>query len=246
MPAEEVDLWRDVRRGAVRDIYQTFRVALPGAVASFARDTARATLRLMVRFVGTDLKARDEPTPVDVPVVQYAGGGYGAWFDMRPDDPAVVVCCDGPIRGYYESGSPVTPVTGQSHDFGCSVAFPGGRISNTDAPTPPPNNAGEMHLGAADGTAAVILRGKGLPSPDELGSVVVASAGPTASLLLGGTAATLGVARLTDEVAPDATWTAFAIAVAGFINGLVPGSVVVPSAVKVGVISTASEKVVSE
>lgn len=194
MPAESVDLWRDVRRGAVRDIYQTFRVALPGAVASFARDTARATLRLMVRFVGTDLKARDEPSPVDVPVMQYAGGGYGAWFDMRAEDPTVVVCCDGPIRGYYESGAPVTPVTGQSHDFGCAVAFPGGRISNTDAPTPPPNNAGEMHLGAADGTAAVILRGAGLPSPGELGSVVVTAAGPTASVLLGGADAAVPLA----------------------------------------------------
>jgi len=232
--------------GAVRDIYQMFRVALPGAVASFARETTRATLRLMVRFVGTDLVARDEPSPVDVPVMHYAGGGYGAWFDMRADDPAVVVCCDGPVRGFYESGTPVTPNTGQSHDFGCAVAFPGGRVSATNSPTDPPNNPGEFHLGAADGSAAVILRGAGLPSADEVGSAVIATAGPVASLRLGGTAATLGVARLGDEVAPDATWQAFATAVAGFINGLAPGTVVVPNAAKVGIISTASEKVVSE
>jgi hypothetical protein len=242
----QVDLWRDVRRGAVNDIYQTFRVALAGAVSSFARDTTRATLRLMVNLVGYDLKVRPEVDAVDIPVIMPGGGGYTFAFDMRQDDPAVVVCCDGPVRGYYETGGAVTPVIGQSHDFGCAVAFPGGRVSSTLAPTAPPNNAGEAVLGATDGSATLILRGAGLPTPTEAGTVVIATAGPVASLLLGGTAAALGVARLSDEVVPDATWTAFATAVAAFVNGVAPGSVVVPSFVKVGIISTASEKVVSE
>lgn len=242
----EVDLWRDVRQGAVRDVYQLFRVALAGAVSTFARETTRATLRLMVNVVGYDLKVRSEIDAVDIPVIHPGGGGYTFAFDMRAEDPSVVVCCDGPVRGYYETGGAVTPTIGQSHDFGCAVAFPGGRISATDSPTAPPNGAGECLLGAKDGSAAVILRGAGLSSVTELGTAVIATAGPVASLLLGGTTATLGVARLTDEVAPDPTWTSFAIAVAGYINGLVPGTVVVPSALKVGVISTASEKVVSE
>ena len=41
-------------------------------------------------------------------------------------------------------------------------------------------------VGAADGSAAVVLRRAGGPTPDELGTVVVAAAGPDASLLLGG------------------------------------------------------------
>lgn len=182
----EVDLWRDVRLGAVRDVYQFFRVALAGAVFSFARETTRATLRLMVNAVGTDLKVRAEPNAVDIPVIMPGGGGYTFAFDMREADPAVVVCCDGPVRGYYETGGAVTPTIGQSHDFGCAVAIPGGRVSATDTPTAPPNNAGEAILGAADGSASVIFRGAGLPTPTESGTVVVAAAGPAASILLGG------------------------------------------------------------
>jgi hypothetical protein len=246
----EVDLWRDVRLGAVRDVYQFFRVALAGAVFSFARETTRATLRLMVNAVGTDLKVRAEPNAVDIPVIMPGGGGYTFAFDMRQDDPAVVVCCDGPVRGYYETGGAVTPTIGQSHDFGCAVCLPGGRISATDTPTAPPNNAGEAVLGAVDGSAALILRGAGLPTPTETGTVIIAAAGPTASVLLGGIAATLGVARLADEVAPTADLaTAFA-AMAGVINGLAPGTVtpaqLVSIALQIGTISTASEKVVSE
>lgn len=209
----KVDLWRDVRQGAVRDVYQFFRVALAGAVSSFARETTRATLRLMVNVVGYDLKARPEVNAVDVPVIMPGGGGYTFAFDMRAEDPSVVLCCDGPVRGYYETGVAVTPTIGQSHDYGCAVAIPGGRISATDAPTDPPNKAGEAILGAVDGSASVILRGAGLPSPDELGTVVIAAAGPIASLLLGGPDATVplacapqALANLTDLAARIATW----------------------------------------
>jgi len=66
-----------------------------------------------------------------------------------------------------------------------------------------------------------------------------------AAVKLGSDAAVLGVVRLGDAVAPDATWTAFASAVAGFINGLAPGTVVIPSAVKVGQTSEASTDVTS-
>lgn len=197
----EIDLWRDVRQGAVRDIYQLFRVALAGAVSTFARETTRSTLRLMVNVVGYDLKVRAEVDAVDIPIIHPGGGGYTFAFDMRHDDPAVVVCCDGPVRGYYETGGAVTPTIGQSHDFGCAVAFPGGRISATDSPTSPPNAAGECLLGAKDGSAAVILRGAGLSSVTEMGAAVIATAGPVASLLLGGTDANTPVACATQAQA---------------------------------------------
>ena len=71
---------------------------------------------------------------------------------------------------------------------------PGGRISATDNPTDPPNAEGEAVLGAVDGSAAVIFRGAGLPSPGEQGTVVVAAAGPSASLLLGSTTAAVPAA----------------------------------------------------
>jgi hypothetical protein len=161
---------------------------------------------------------------------------------MREGDPAAIVCADGPVRGYFETGEAVTPGPGSTgHDYGSAMAIPGGRISATDNPTDPPNAEGEGLVGAADGSAAVIFRGAGLPSPGEQGTVVVAAS----TVKLGSDAAVLGVVRLGDAVAPDATWTAFASAVAGFINDIAPGTVVIPSAVKVGVMSEASTDVAS-
>lgn len=229
-------------RQAKRQMYQEFRVAAAGRVKSFARGAARIVAEMMTRLITTGLQPRDEPAVQDVPVIFPGGGGYGFYFDMREGDPAVLVCADGPVRGYFETGEAVTPGAGSTgHDYGSAMAIPGGRISATDNPTAPPNAEGEGLVGAVDGSAAVIFRGAGLPSPAEQGTIVVAAA----AVKLGSDAAVLGVVRLGDAVAPDPTWTAFAVAVAGYINGLVPGSVVVPSAVKVGITSEASADVTS-
>lgn len=229
-------------RQTKRQIYQEFRVAAAGRVMSFARGAARIVAEMMTRQITTGINPRDEPAVQDVPVLFPAGGGYGLFFDMREGDPAAMVCADGPVRGFFETGEAVTPGAGsQGHDYGSAMAIPGGRISATDNPTAPPNAEGEGLVGAVDGSASVIFRGAGLPSPGEQGTVVVAAS----AVKLGSDAATLGVVRLGDGVAPDATWTAFATAVAGFINGLAPGTVVVPSAVKVGVTSEASASVKS-
>lgn len=182
-----IDLHEDVLMGAVRHVQQFFRVAKPAVVQAVDRAASRITAALRVRFIGTDLRAHDEPEVPDVPVVYYGGGGYVVAMDMRQDDPCVVVCCDGPVRGFYENGEAVTPSVGQGHDYGSAVAFPGGRVSSVDQPTPPANAPGELLVGAVDGSAAVILRGAGLPSPAELGTVVVNASGPLASILLGST-----------------------------------------------------------
>lgn len=181
-----LDIDKEIIAVAVRRIYATFRVALPAAAMSFDRDVSQASAEFRVRFIDTTLTAHDEQTAPSVPVLHYSGGGYGFWFDPSDGDPMLVVACDGPVSGYYETGDSVTPTTGQSHDFGCAVALPCGRFSSKSAPTPPPNAAGTATVGAADGSATVTLRRAGGPAPDELGSATVAVAGPEASLLLGG------------------------------------------------------------
>lgn len=181
-----LDIEKDIIGTAVKRVYVNFRVALPAAAMSFDRDLSQASAAFRVRFIDTALGVRDEPTAPSVPVLHYSAGGYGVWFDPDDGDPMLVVACDGPVSGYYETGDSVTPTTGQSHDFGCAVALMGGRFSSPSAPTPPPNNAGEAVVGAADGSATLTLRRAGKPSPDELGSATVAVAGPEASLLLGG------------------------------------------------------------
>jgi hypothetical protein len=183
----EVDLFEDVLMGAVREIRKTFRVALPGKVQSFTRETTRTAVALAVRFLGTDRIPRDEPIAADLPVILPRGGGYGLHLDLREGDPTVVLCQDGPARSYYETGDIVTPQFPYGHQFGTGVAFPGGRVSSSTPgnETPPPNSAGTCLIGAEDGSASITFAGAALPAPDELGTVTVAAGGPSASLLLG-------------------------------------------------------------
>ena len=192
----EIDLERDVQAGAVRKIYQDFRVALVGAVKTFKRSTSRAVLDLMTRFEGTDGKPHDDPPAIDVPVIHQSGDGYGFWHDVTEKDLAVVLCCDGPVRGVFESGTAVTPGAGsQSHTYGCAVAFSGGRVSNSETPTDPPNDPGTGLCGGGDKTACVVYRRAGHPLlPGELGTVIINAAGPSASIKAGSDAAAIPVA----------------------------------------------------
>lgn len=192
--ADELDLERDVVGGAVRRVYQDFRVAMTGVVGTFARSTSRAVVRLMVRFTGMDMKPHEEPDVPDAPVIYPSGDGYGFWFDLAENDPVVALAQDAPPYGFYETGSKVTDKTGISHTYGCAVAFPGGRVSNSDSPTDPPNAPGEAVVGGGDLSAAVTFRRAGGPSPAELGTVVISAAGPTASIKAGGDAAAVPVA----------------------------------------------------
>lgn len=182
----EIDL-SEIPDIAVKKVYQDFRVALPTEALAFNRDASITKAVPQVQFQLYNRKLYTDPTIPGVPVLYYSGGGYGCWFDLADGDPVLAMFCDGPVAGYYATGNPTVPgaATG-SHTLGCAVGYPGGRISSPTQPTPPPNAAGECLLGAADGSAAVLLRRAGGPSPDELGSVVVATAGPEASLLLGG------------------------------------------------------------
>ena len=184
----EINLYEDVVMGAVKIVRQTFRVALPGIVRSFARDTSRVGVSLVTRFIGTDLKPREEPPVQDVPVILPRGDGYGIHFDLVPGDPTVILCADGPVRSYYEQGEIVTPTITTGHQFGTSVAFPGGRVSSSlpGQATPPPNEPGAFWAGAEDGSSTVRFYKKGQSSnPTELGSMILAVGKPTDSLLLG-------------------------------------------------------------
>ena len=236
---------------AVDRIYQDFRVALPAEALAYVRDTSRVQAVPQVRFMLFNRKLTIDPTIPGVPVVHYAGGGYGCWFDLADGDPMVTLACDGPVTGYYDTGQPTVPGGASgSHTLGSSVAFPGGRISSPTSPTPPPNVAGECLVGAADGSASVLLRRAGGPTPAELGTVVVAAANPVAGVLLGASDATLGVVRIGDGVAPTVDMTAFIVAVAGVINGIAPGTispaVIASLAVKVGNTSEGSAQVLSK
>lgn len=241
-----IDLERDLIDGAVLKVYQRFRVALSAVVATFARGPSRANVDLGARFLATNLTAQDEPPVPDLPVITPRGNGYGLYFDMAPGDLGVAVCCDMAVRGLYEDGEVVTPQRATGHDYGCAVLFPGGRVSSSETPTDPPNPAGTLTIGSDDASARATFRRAGGPDPAELGSMTLATAGPSASLLLGGDTATLGVARLTDPVDRNALMTTWMSQVTAAINTLAPGSVTPFVTPGIGTISGASAKVVSE
>lgn len=253
----QINLYEDVIMGSVKIIEQTFRVALPGLTTSWDHDTMRWSGDAGTRFIGMDRQPREEPGMQGIPLIMPRGGGYGVHFDLRPADPVLVLACDGPVRGYYETGQPVTPDIGVGHQYGTAVAFPGGKVSSSEPgqASPPPNDPGTCWAGAEDGTATIQFSGKALPNPAELGSVVISTAGPSASLKLGSGQAVLGVARLTDTVGPSEDMIAFISAIAAFANGLVPGTVPpnvllaligpVPPG-QIGIITSASQKVVAD
>ncbi len=178
MPETDVviDLERDVIGGAVRVIRQTFRVALVGIASGFARDVTRVAVEFGTRWLSMNREARDEPPISDLPVILPRGGGYGLHLDMAEGDLGVVLACDGPVRGLFENGEPVTPQFPQGHEYGCAVVIPGGRVSSSEVPTQPPNAPGTMLVGAEDGSATVTCARAGGPSPTELGTVTIAAA----------------------------------------------------------------------
>lgn len=247
----EIDLERDIIDGAVRKVYQRFRVALGALVAAAYRDTSRADVTLGSRFLATNLTAQDEPPAPDLPVITPRGNGYGLYFDLSPGDIGVALACDAPVRNLFETGEVGTPGRAVGHDYGCAVFFPGGRVSSSvpGQSTDPPNEPGTMVLGADDGSAQVVLRRAGGPSLTEQGTVVIRAAThvpPAKAVLLGGDGAVLGVARLTDTVDASALFLTWISKVTAAINTLAPGSVDPFVGTTIGAISSASDKVASE
>ena len=198
----KIDLYEDLIGGAVREVRQTFRVALPVRVKSAYRSTSRADVTFGVRWLATNRQVFDEPPAPALPVLLPRGGGYGVHFDLREGDLGVALSCDGPVSGLYDTGEPVTPQFPQGHDYGCAVLYPGGRVSNGEVPTEPPNPTGTMTVGAEDGTATVELRGRGLPSlaaQGTLGGRAAPPRPPPAAGRRGGVAGRRGLPSLAEQ-----------------------------------------------
>lgn len=189
-----IDLFEDVVMAAVKVVRQTFAVALPGRVRSYARDQGRAAVDFGVRWLALNFTTQEEPPAPDLPHITPRGGGYGVYYDLDEGDMALVVACDRPVAGFYNTGSTVTPSTTNGHDYGCAVVLGGGRVSDSVVPTPPPNDAGTLLVGADDGSACVVFKAAGKPNPTEQGTVVIQAAThapPAPSLFLGSASASV-------------------------------------------------------
>lgn len=198
MPNEiDLDVDQDIIRQAYVRVFQALRVGSAGTLRNPVRATTRGGVTFACRWLGMDAQPHDEVPIDDLPIILPRGGGYGIHFDPDPGDPVVVLALDGPPSQFYASGQVVTPQFPQHNDYACAVMFPGGRISSPETPTQPPNAAGEMLVGAEDGTATLLLRRRGSPTPLELGTVIIAAEGFTASVLIGSTTSAIPVACAT-------------------------------------------------
>jgi len=202
------DLGSDILEPALARLSSEIRVATIGRVATYARDTGRAVVSRLIRYVNSAGQEKQWPDAQGVVVVQPRGDGYGLAFDIATQDPGVMLASDGGWGQSWEAGQPSRPKTRDSHTYGSAALFPGGRLA-TQAPA---NPIGAMRCGAEDGSACVDLRRTRGPL---LGSVVVSAAGPAASVKLGSDAAATPVALGPLVKTMDiAAWTAFGAAIA--------------------------------
>lgn len=241
--AEVFDV-RRIFRGVVRKALRLCHVMLPARVEEYDRLTRRASVQPQIRERFPDGQARDRALIASRPVVLPRGGGFGIWFDLEKGDPCITLVADETTAGYFETGEMTTPVFGQLHGHSDAVVLPGGAPNPEQSPV---NGEGQSVVGYGDLTAAVIFS-KATPSaPTQAGKVEVRA---SQRLDLGGVNGLPG-SRGTDPVEPDENLISIIGALAGFVNGVVPGSVPAPLlaafAVKMGTITPrADAKVYSE
>lgn len=226
----------------------TIRTALPAFVTGYDHTSRTATVQPTIKQRWSDGRPLNDAPPLSGrPVVQVTrGGGWVITHGLEEGDQVLVIACDRALDSWQPSpgDETVAPSLRRYHDLSDTVVVPGLAAAGG---TPTVGEAGELYLGADDGKVKIRLGADGsIAVEGAKGSVVIGAAGGIvvtpgagAKVQLGGVAATLGVARLSDPVAASASWTTFASQVAGYINALIPGTVTVPGP-QVGTISGAS------
>jgi hypothetical protein len=239
----------DVMGDAVAEATRTATPVLVQTWTQPAGQGARCDVQLTIPNRAGDGSAI-EPTPVVAsrPIYYPGGGGWTIHYPLQVGDAALGVCLDRNSDAWSVNRVPGTPshaLIERYHDESDMVVFP--MLDRPVLPSPAPGLTTDFVI--THSTAGVIIR---------LGvdGMVTITASPTASIIvdpagnvkLGGSAATLGVARLTDTTAANTTMTAWmagvqtvTTAAAAFL-GISPP--VFPS--DFGIIDQASTKVLSE
>lgn len=199
----DIDARRDLLEPLRQRVFNDLKVAAVGRVSSFLRSSARAAVSVLHSYVTSDGASHTPPPCPGAVVVQPRGDGYGVAFDLAAGDLGVLVAADSGWQQQWKGGASELPPSGQRHTYGSAALFPGGRREGDGQP----NAAGSMRVGAEDGSASVDLTRTRGPL---LGSVTVATAGPTASVRLGSAAASQQVAMApATKAAIIAGWTAW-------------------------------------
>ena len=182
------------------------------------------------------------PVIPNVPVLYPGLTGMQIRGPLKPGTDGLLIVCDKSIDDWIQTGGPVDATLAGRHKMIDAVFLPGLR-SGIAAVAVDPNT---FFIGAEDQSA-------GLAVDVLTQALTLSTAGPTATIeaqlsILLGTAAALGVARLTDTTAAASTmaaWIAQVQVVAAGAAALLALPVPIPPT-DFGVVSSASTKVLAE
>ena len=245
----KVDLWDDIMKPFAAKIRRSLRVSVPALVQQFNRATQRVNVNFRAPFRQGANSTQDLPPGQSLPVWMWRAGGYVSMAaDLAENDPCVTLVGDQTQDRFWTDGQAEAPQLGDPHNLAYAVAFPGGRFSQNG----PINEAGEAWSGAEDGSATTRYRqtvgsNLGVWRCQAAGDVqaeseqtVTVTAGTEATMTAAavitleapeiklGDTAVKTVVLDQDPVAPDTNFIVLINALAGYVNGQVPGTVPPP------------------
>lgn len=206
------------------------RVAIPAIVVAFSRVPYRHIhAKVGVRAVLQTGEIVDYPELDRIPVLVPCGGGFAMDFDLEVGEEVLLLICDRSIAEWKAQGGVVDQAIVHMHALSDAVAIPG--LYSQARPQLQTPGVGTLYLGSSDGDAPW-MRMATVPA------AAVTVEAPSISL---GAAASLGIARLTDSVAPSVSLAGWMTAVTSALTGL--GAPPGPPPTTIGAISSASTTV---
>jgi hypothetical protein len=263
----------------VRDVMIRMRTGMPAEVVSWAGPVAAgpkskpALVRVRPHFYTvvsmnsrdectTELEAagwvasiegegwiRKKPLPEipNCPVAYVGPAGMLARGPLKAGETGWLVFSDRSLDKWTQTGGPVDPVFQDFHLLNDAVFFPGLRYGTNAKAI----SSDYFAIGPEDGSAGMFIDNVTAPALPDI-EVSTTGANATIDALTAvnlGAAATLGVARQTDPVSPNAAFTAFMsqiVAAFTVINAIIPVTIPTPPVGAFGTITGASTKVKAE
>lgn len=103
---------------------RTLENMLPAKVIAFDRVKNRVTVQPMIRVVGTNGESISRSQLVSIPVYNPSGGGFGIYFNLKPNNLGWIIANDRDISLFLQSYQESKPNTARKHLFSDAVFYP--------------------------------------------------------------------------------------------------------------------------
>ena len=217
----------DAIEAGIQRLRAGVRVAIPAIVVEFARTPYRhIRAKVAIRAVLQTGETVDYPELERIPVLIPCGGGFAMDFDLEVGEEVLLLVCDRAISEWKIQGGIVSQQIVHMHALSDAVAIPG--LYSQARPQLQTPGVGTLYLGSSDGD----------PPWMRLATVPTAAVTVEAPAIALGATASLGVARLTDSVAPSVSMATWMGAVVTALTGLGASPGLPPTTI--GAISSAS------